>query len=99
MDYRWLLSMTSCFWIGIRDMYVRNPGDVKNKRGSDCMTELEIKNELKRFAQRIFSCDPSEAMTIKKELDDFVEEHNLTADQMMEFAESGAGEMLNMMTC
>ncbi len=63
------------------------------------MTELEIKNELKRFAQRVFSCrNRSDAMLIKKELDDFIEGHIVTAQQMMEFAISGAGEMLYMLT-
>jgi hypothetical protein len=41
----------------------------------------------------------SEAQGVKKQLDAFVKENNVTAEQMQEFAESGAGETLYMLTC
>ena len=41
----------------------------------------------------------SEAYEVKEELDAFVEKYKVTAEQMMDFAISGAGELLYMMTC
>ena len=63
------------------------------------MTDHEIKAELKRFEKRIFSMKSSEAQKVKQELDAFIKENGVTAEQMQEFAESGAGEVLYMLTC
>ena len=41
----------------------------------------------------------SEAFDIKEQLDAFVSQNNVTSEQMQEFAESGAGEELYMLTC
>jgi len=63
------------------------------------MTDKEIKTRLKEFSKAIFRMKPSEADEIKKQLDDFCNENNVTVEQLQEFAESGAGEMLYLMTC
>ena len=63
------------------------------------MTDLEIRQRLKQFAESIFSMDSSEAHSIKKELDSFIIDNDVTVEQMQEFAESGAGEELHMLTC
>ena len=65
----------------------------------DIMTNQEIKKELKVFERRIFNMKAAEAMRIKEELDAFIKANGVTADQMMEFAQSGAGEELYMCTC
>ena len=63
------------------------------------MTDLEIRERLKMFEKTIFSMKSSEAQGVKKQLDAFVKENNVTAEQMQKFAESGAGETLYMLTC
>ena len=62
------------------------------------MTDIEIREALKRFEERIFHMKASEAETIKAELEAFVKKYNVTTEQSMEFAESGAGELLYMLT-
>lgn len=62
--------------------------------------DKEIREWLRDFANRILdTISKSNAYSLKKELDDFVKENGVTADQMQEFAESGAGEELYMFTC
>ena len=62
--------------------------------------DKEIREWLHNFANRILdTISKSNAYSLKKELDDFVKENGVTADQMQEFAESGAGEELYMFTC
>ncbi|MDO4803876.1 MAG: hypothetical protein Q4A32_03535 [Lachnospiraceae bacterium] len=63
------------------------------------MTDAQIKAELKHFEDKIFDMKASEAYEVKEELDAFVEKYKVTAEQMMDFAISGAGELLYMMTC
>ncbi|MBQ9708320.1 MAG: hypothetical protein IJV66_03950 [Firmicutes bacterium] len=63
------------------------------------MTDNEIRKKLKWFEKRIFSMSISEAFDIKEQLDAFVSQNNVTPEQMQEFAESGAGEELYMLTC
>lgn len=63
------------------------------------MTDREIRERLKMFEKTIFSMKSSEAQGVKKQFDAFVKENNVTAEQMQEFAESGAGETLYMLTC
>ena len=64
------------------------------------MTDQEIKETLREYADRIIMEMKSEdAYEVKKELDKFIEENNVTPEQLMEFANSGAGEMLYMLTC
>jgi hypothetical protein len=63
------------------------------------MTDFEIRERLKKFEDTIFSMKASEAQDVKKQLDAFVKENSVTAEQMQEFAESGAGETLYMLTC
>ena len=63
------------------------------------MTDNEIRKKLKWFEKRIFSMSISEAFDIKEQLDAFVSQNNVTPEQMQEFAESGAGETLYMLTC
>ena len=59
----------------------------------------EIRKKLTWFEKRIFSMSISEAFDIKEQLDAFVSQNNVTPEQMQEFAESGAGEELYMLTC
>ena len=64
------------------------------------MTDREIREKLREFSDRIIMEMKSEdAYEVKKELDKFIEENNVTPEQLMEFANSGAGEMLYMLTC
>lgn len=63
------------------------------------MTDYEIKEELKRFQKRIFNMKASEAYDVKRQLDSFILDNNVTVEQMREFEESGAGEELYMLTC
>ena len=64
------------------------------------MTDQEIKEKLREYADRIIMEMKSEdAYEVKKELDKFIEENNVTPEQLMEFTNSGAGEMLYMLTC
>ena len=63
------------------------------------MTDRDIKKRLMAFAERIFSMRPSEALAVKHELESFIKTNNITAEQMQEFAETGAGEELYMLTC
>ena len=63
------------------------------------MTNMEIRQALKQFANEIFNMNASQAGDVKKRLDSFIEENHVTAEQMQEFAESGAGEELYMLTC
>lgn len=62
------------------------------------MTDKEIRIELTKFADRIFSMASDEAPIVKKEYDRFCKENNVTVEQLQSFAESGAGEILYMMT-
>ena len=63
-------------------------------------TDKEIREWLRIFADRIFdTISKRNAQSLKAELDSFVKENNVTVDQMQEFAESGAGEELYMITC
>ncbi len=61
------------------------------------MTDSEIRQALKAFANEIFSMKSSDALSVKKRLDSFIKDNNVTADQMQEFAELGAGEELYML--
>ena len=63
------------------------------------MKDSEIRDELKRFSERIFNIESiSEAYVIKDEYDTFCKENCVSAEQLQEFAESGAGEMLYVLT-
>ncbi|MBR3207478.1 MAG: hypothetical protein IKF58_13855 [Bacillus sp. (in: Bacteria)] len=62
------------------------------------MTDSEIKKELKKYEKRIFSMHSSEAFEVKEQLEHFIEDNHVTPKQMMEFARSGAGETLYMLT-
>ena len=64
------------------------------------MSEEQIQAKLKEFEEEIFfDCNSREkALDIKKRLEQFEEENNVTFEQLQLFAESGAGETLYMMT-
>jgi len=62
------------------------------------MNDSEIKEELKKYEKRIFNMRSSEAFEVKEQLERFIKEHHVTPEQMMEFAISGAGELLYMLT-
>ena len=64
------------------------------------MTDEQIKKQLKIFQNEVFKgCKTIEAaIRLKDKMDMFCKENNVTADQLREFAESGAGEMLYMLT-
>ena len=62
------------------------------------MTDHEIRKQLRVFANRIFLMKSSEAFLVKKELETFIRDNAVTVEQMHEFAESGAGEELDMLT-
>ena len=63
------------------------------------MSEKEIKDRIKAFENEVFDgCRTlEEAIDVHKRLHAFIAEHNLTAEDLHDFAESGAGEMLAMM--
>lgn len=64
------------------------------------MTDHEIREKLREFSDRIIMEMKSEdAYEVKKELDEFIKKNNVTTEQLEEFTESGAGEMLYMCTC
>lgn len=62
------------------------------------MTDREIRRELRKFAERIFTMESSEIYAVKDEYERFCADHKVTATQLREFADSGAGEMLHMLT-
>lgn len=63
------------------------------------MTDREIREELRIFAKKIFHLKYiREAKDIEKDLNKFCKDNNVSAKQMQEFAESGAGEMLYALT-
>lgn len=62
------------------------------------MTDREIRRELMKFADKIFSMDSSEIYVVKEEYERFCKDNKVTISQLQEFAESGAGEMLRMLT-
>lgn len=63
------------------------------------MTDREIRKELQVFANKIFHLDYiGEARAIEKDLARFCKDNNVSTKQMQEFAESGAGEMLYVLT-
>jgi len=63
------------------------------------MKDRTIRVKLMQFADRIFSIrDIDEAQTIKKEYDKFCLDNKVSAEQLEEFAASGAGEMLHILT-
>ncbi len=63
------------------------------------MTDDEIRNALKGFEEEIFfHCETiEEAREIRRRLDAFINENNVTMEQLVEFTNSGAGETLYMM--
>ncbi|MGI6172922.1 MAG: hypothetical protein ACOYI8_03375 [Christensenellales bacterium] len=63
------------------------------------MTDDEIRNVLKGFEEEIFfHCGTIEkAREIRRRLDAFIKENNITLEQLAEFTDSGAGETLYMM--
>ena len=62
------------------------------------MTDKEIREKLREFIDLVFDMDVSEAYEIKNMLNAFCKENNVTIAQMDEFAASGAGEMLYLLT-
>lgn len=64
------------------------------------MKDAEIRRRLEEFCDDIFSRVKSieEARALEKELDAFCEENHVTFEQRQIIAESGAGEMLYMLT-
>ena len=63
------------------------------------MTEEQILAKLEEFAEEIFACRSFEmAFDIKRRLDKFEKDHNVTFEQFQPFAQSGAGEVLDMLT-
>lgn len=63
------------------------------------MNDRIVKIELRRFAERIFNIEYiDEAKTIKKEYDKFCHDNKVSPEQLTEFAASGAGEMLRVLT-
>ncbi len=62
------------------------------------MTDKEIRKEMQRFSDRIFSMRSSEAYQVRKEFEDFCKRNHVTTEQSDILAKSGAGEMLYMMT-
>jgi len=64
------------------------------------MTDQEIREKLREYADRIImEMKSEEAYEVKKELDEFIKKYNVTTEQLEEFTDSGAGEMLYMLTC
>jgi hypothetical protein len=63
------------------------------------MSGEEIRNTLKEFEEEIFfRCGTIEkAREIRRRLDAFIDENNVTLEQLVEFTDSGAGETLYMM--
>ncbi|MCR4708748.1 MAG: hypothetical protein K5653_00650 [Clostridiales bacterium] len=62
------------------------------------MTDKEIRKELMRYANLIFDIDYRDAHLVKRDFDKFCKDNDVSAEQLREFTESGAGEMLYMMT-
>ncbi len=63
------------------------------------MTEKEIQAKLREFEDEIFECGSKEqALDIRRRLDLFEKENNVTFEQLQTFTQSGAGEALYMMT-
>lgn len=63
------------------------------------MTDREIRDKLKAFSEEILSgCSRAKAKEIDKRLNEFCSQNNVTVEQMNILAESGAGEMLYMLT-
>lgn len=64
------------------------------------MTDREITEKLNEFNDEIFHhCpDREKAADIKRRLDTFCKENHVSFEQMQLLADSGAGEMLCMMT-
>lgn len=63
------------------------------------MTNQEIQARLDRFEAEIMQghMTREKARAIEKDLDCFVDEHNLTQKQLKRFIDSGAGEVLYML--
>lgn len=63
-------------------------------------SDKEIRKWLQDFADDVFeNANRDNAATFNMRLDIFVKDNGVTAEQMQEFAESGAGEELYMLTC
>ncbi len=63
------------------------------------MRDRTIRIKLMQFADRIFSIrDIDEVQMIKKEYDKFCRDNKVSIEQLEEFAASGAGEMLHILT-
>ena len=63
------------------------------------MNDRMVRIELRRFAERIFNIKYiDEAKLIKKEYDKFCRDNKVSSEQLTEFAASGAGEMLHVLT-
>ena len=64
------------------------------------MTDREIREKLRELSERILEeMKSEEAYEVKKEFDEFIKKYNVATEQLEEFTDSGAGEMLYMLTC
>lgn len=64
------------------------------------MKQIEIKEQLDIFKQNVFNSietDTEYWKNLKEQLDSFVKENNLTTQDLKDFVQSGAGELLYMM--
>ena len=63
-------------------------------------TNKEIKEWLEKFANDVFeNAHRNNAEQFNERLNAFIKENNVSPEQMQEFAESGAGEELYMLSC
>lgn len=64
------------------------------------MTDKNVRKILYEFSDEILSekCTLDTAKDIKRRLEDFCRQNNVSIEQLDILAESGAGEMLNMLT-
>ena len=73
-------------------------GELAEKRKRQ-IAELKIQKKLKEFEEEIFRCRSFEhAHDIRRRLEQFEKENNVTDEQLQSFVQSGAGEELYMLT-
>lgn len=62
------------------------------------LSQREIDKKLREFQYRIYECETvEEAQKISEEVTKYIEENDLTMEQLKLLTESGASEMMNMM--